>query len=804
MRIPLSWLRELVPITLPPKEVARRLTMAGLEVSGMEQVGGAWENVFVGLVRRVMPHPNADRLRLCEVDLGGERWTVVCGAPNVAEGQKVAFAKVGARLFSPRTGTLETLRPARIRGVLSEGMICSEAELGLGEDHTGILVLPEDAPVGAPLAGVLGDTVLEIEVTPNRPDALSLLGVAWEVGALTGQRVRLPETTYPTEGEPIEELVRGEVWDPALCPRYTGALIRGVRVGPSPPWLQERLRRGGLRPINNVVDVTNYVMLEYGQPLHAFDYDTLQGRAVIVRQARPGEVLVTLDGQERPLTPPMLVIADAQRPIGLAGVMGGANSEVSERTVNILLEAAAFDPLNTRRTAQALKLRTEASVRFEKGLRPHLPPVALRRAVRLILQVAGGKAAPGILDIRSDGGEEKPLLLTARRLRQVLGMEVPLPRARQVLESLGFRVAPLPEEALEVTPPFWRSDISCEDDLVEEVIRILGYDTVPTTTLSTPIPPYQPFPLWEVAEEVRDLLVACGMQEVITYSLVSREALERVGVPAAQALRVANPLSPRWEYLRTTLRASLLETAAANRPHGDGPLRLFEVGRIYIPRPGDLPREEEWVAGLLTGPRSPTAWLREEGVLGFYEAKGVVEEVLEALGISPTFTPHHDPFFLPGRCALVAAGDIPLGVLGEVHPAVAERFALGKEPVAFFEVGVEAILRARPPRARRFRPLPRYPGARRDLALVVGQEVPARKVEEVIRRHPLVAGCLLFDVYSGPPVPPDKRSLAYRLTFQSPHRTLTSQEVEQALQEVVEALRREVGAIPRGEGEVGR
>lgn len=802
MRIPLSWLQEFVAVTLPPEELAHRLTMAGLEVGNMERIGGQWEKVFVGLVRKVMPHPNADRLRLCEVDLGTERWTVVCGAPNVAEGQKVAFAKVGARLFDPRTGKVETLRPARIRGVLSEGMVCSERELGLGEDHTGILVLPEDLPIGIPLAQALGDTVLEIEVTANRPDAMSILGVAWEVGALTGQPVRMPDLSYPTGGEPIERLARIEVWDASLCPRYTAALMRGVRIGPSPRWLQERLQRAGQRPINNVVDITNYVMLEYGQPLHAFDYDTLMERTIIVRQARPGETLVTLDGQERRLAPPMLVIADAQRAVGLAGIMGGANSEVSEKTVNILLESASFDPFNTRRTAQALKLRTEASARFEKGLRPHLPPVALQRAVQLILQVAGGTAAPGIADVWPGRTPEHPLRLTARRLRQVLGMEVPLPQARQVLEALGFQVSAADEDALQVLPPFWRSDIAIEDDLVEEVIRILGYEKLPTTTLSTPIPSYHPDPLRECKERVRDLLVGCGMQEVITYSLVGREVLEKVGASPMQALRVANPLSPQWEYLRTTLRPSLLQTAAANRPHAEGPLRLFEIGKVYLPRLADLPKEEEMAIGLLAGPRSPVSWLQDEGSLGFYDGKGVVEEVLRALGIAPSFTPGDDPFFLPGRCARITLGDTTLGVLGEVHPQVLERFDLGGLTVALFELSLEAVAGACPSQARRFQPLPRYPGARRDLALIVEQGIPAQKVADTILRHPLVASCVLFDVYEGPPVPPGKRSLAYRITFQSPQRTLTAEEVEQALREVVDTLRQEVGAVRReGVGE---
>ena len=370
MRVPLSWLKEYVDVDLPVEELAHRLTMAGLEVGEIERIGAGWTGCSVGRVLAVEPHPNADRLRLCTVDLGGdEQFQVVCGAPNVAEGQRIAFARVGATLVDSQTGALETLKVARIRGVVSEGMVCSERELGLGDDHAGILVLPDDAPVGAPLADYLGDTVLDLDVTANRPDGLSVLGVAYETAAIGGVSVREPATDYPEDDDPIEGRAAVEVVDADLCPRYTATLVTGVTVGPSPRWMQERLARAGMRPINNVVDVTNYVLLEYGQPLHAFDFDRLAGRRIVVRQAVPGERFVTLDGIERQLDPPMLVIADAERAIALAGVMGGANTEVTEATTAVLLESASFHPLSTRRTADALRLRTEASLRFEKGAR---------------------------------------------------------------------------------------------------------------------------------------------------------------------------------------------------------------------------------------------------------------------------------------------------------------------------------------------------------------------------------------------------------------------------------------------------
>jgi len=796
MRVPVSWLRDFVPITLPIRELAHRLTMAGVEVGEVEEIGAGWEHCFVGQVLRVLPHPNADRLKLCEVDIGRQRVTVVCGAPNVAEGQKVALALAGARLYDPRTGKPETLKPTRIRGVLSPGMICSERELGLGEDHTGILVLPEDAPVGTPLRDYLGDAVLHLEVTTNRPDCLSILGVAWEAGAQQGQPVTLPDLSYPEEGEPVERMARVIILDPDLCPRYCAAVVMGVKVGPSPRWMQERLVQAGLRPINNLVDITNYVMLEYGQPLHAFDYHTLRERTVLVRQAHPGETLTTLDGQERRLNPPMLVIADPGGAIALAGIMGGASTEVTDATTAVLLESASFHPFNTRRTASALNLRTEASRRFERGLRPELPPIALRRAVQLTLQIAGGTACRGILDVYPGRRPPLEVPLTRRRLRQVLGMDLPPEEVARVLASLGFPCR-VEGETVWARVPFWRADIALEDDLVEEVARTVGYERVPTRLLGTPIPYHQPDPARDLKERVRDLFVQAGFQEVITYSLVSRQDLQRAGVTGPEPLRVANPMSPEHEVLRTHLRPSLLRTLARNRRHEKGPIRLVEVARVYLPRLNDLPEEREQACALLAGPRTPLSWQKDETPMDFYDAKGTVEAVLGALGVQARYEPCDAPGLTPGRTARILAGETPLGLVGEVDPEVLEAFDLDEGPVAVVELDLPALLAVLPTGGPRFRPLPRYPGAVRDLALVVDREVSAERVEASLRRHPLVARAILFDVYEGPPVPPGKRSLAYRVLFQAPDRTLTGEEVDRAAREVLERLEREVGAVLR-------
>ena len=799
MKIPLSWLREYVDIDLPPQELAHRLTMSGNEVGEVKVIGGTWDNVYVGHVVGVAPHPNADRLQLATVSLGSEQLTVVCGAPNVANGQRVAFATVGARLVDARTGETETLKAAKIRGVESAGMVCSERELGLGDDHTGIIVLPEDAPIGQPLAEYMGDVIFDLEITPNRPDCLSVLGIAREIAALTGKSVKEPDLSYAEEGDPVESLVNVEIDDPALCPRYTASVVQGVKVGPSPRWMQERLLKAGQRPINNVVDVTNYVMLEYGQPLHAFDYYTMRDGKIIVRPALDQEPFVTLDEVQRQLRPPMLVIADAVRPVALAGVMGGLNTEMTEDTTTVLLESANFDAVNTRRTSQALRLRSESSARFDKGLQPELAAIALRRATQLILQLAGGKACKGVIDAYPQPRERPAILFTLSRLKKVLGIEVPLERVDEILTSLGFPTSIQDESTLSVTVPYWRSDIAQEDDLVEEIARIFGYDNLPTSTLSSSIPPHQPQPDRELRERVKDILVACGMQEVITYSLTSMAALEKTQAPGdgVQPLRLANPMSEEQEYLRTTLRSSILSTLAANQHHVREGIKLFEVGRVYMPRPSELPLERETLVGVMVGPRWSESWLASGESLDFFDAKGILDALLSQLHLQYSFEPAEDPLFLPGRCAGITAGNSSLGVVGEVHTQTLERFQIDAAPVALFELDLAALLQVLPPGPSQFMPLPRYPGAYRDLALVLNPDVPAARVQGIIERTPLVARSTLFDVYEGSGIPPGMRSLAYRILFQLPDRALVGEEVSQALGEIIAALEQEVGASLR-------
>jgi len=801
VRVPLKWLAEYVDITIPPLELARLLTSAGSEVAAIESTGRHWHKISVAQVVDVSPHPNADRLRLATVDLGGEQMTVVCGAPNVAPGQKVAFARVGAELIDGHTGEPTIVKAAKIRGVESAGMVCSEKELSLSDQHEGILVLPDDAPVGMPLAEFLGDTVLDLDITPNRPDCLSVLGIAREVAALTGAGVREPLLGYQELGRPIKERASVEIAAPDLCSRYCAALIEGIQIGPSPPWMQQRLIAAGVRPISNVVDITNYVMLELGQPLHAFDFSLIGGRKIIVRRARPGEVLVTLDGTERPLDPDMLVIADAKAPVAVAGLMGGAASQVSERTTTVLVESANFNPANIRRTSTALKLRTDASLRFEKGLGPELAMVAAKRAVRLMLELAGGRAAEGIIDIYPGKQRERRITVTQERLRRVLGVQLPVARVRQTLMSLSFGCRWVPPDRYVVRVPYWRTDVRIPDDVVEELARIIGYNDLPTTSLSGVIPSGQLQPQREQRERMRDILATAGMQEVITYSLTDRESLAKVLSPQEMSqhppLRVANPMSRQQEYLRTTLRASLLETLAANLRHRQAQLvALFEVAHIYLPRPDDLPQEVECLAGVLTGHR-PDRWGQPTGqTVDFYDVKAHLEFLLDRLGLVASYHEADDFALVPGRTAEVQVDGQRVGVVGQVHPRVAASFDIDQE-VYLFELNLEALL-PHAGRPRRYQPLSRFPAVEEDIAIVVDEGVTTAQVQAIIEGSPLVQRASLFDVYTGPPVPAGKKSLAFSMAYQSFDHTLTDAEVQQERQRILERLSREVGAILRG------
>lgn len=804
MKVSLKWIGDYVDVKLPADQLAERLTLAGLEVEAVRRAGGTWHNIVIGEVLAVNPHPNADRLRLATVDLGTEQYTVVCGAPNIGPGQKVPFALIGARLIDGHTGQAMSLKAARIRGVVSEGMVCSEKELGISDNHEEILVLPPEAPLGAALDKYLGDVILELDVTPNRPDCFSVTGIAREVAVLTGEPLRLPQPEYKELGDLIDSLVSVHVEEPGLCPRYCAGLIDGIKVASSPGWLQQRLISCGMRPINNVVDVTNYVMLEYGQPLHAFDLGKIKGAEIIVRRAGSDETITTLDEVKRSLNPDVLVIADRERAVAVAGIIGGSSSEVTEATDAVLLESANFDQAAIRRGYNHLRVQSEASIRFDKGLNSELALIPLRRATQLLLELAGGRAARGVVDVYPGKAEPKCISLTTREVERLSGLKVSFDEIAGTLRALGFeRREGNSDSQVSVSVPYWRSDVTCSADLVEEVIRIIGYDRVPITRLAAPLPPQRPrLSAAELRRDLRDkirnMLTGFGFQEILNYSLVSLEKLQKLSPGLemkAETLKVANPMTREQEYLRTTLRAGLLVTLSQNQKHETTGIRLFEIDKVFLPRGKGLPEEREMLCGVLSGSRLGLSWCADDGTLDFFDAKGIVERLLNGLRLEARCDLSDDETLLPGRAASIVVADENIGVLGELHPRVAQAFELAGN-VYLMEVDLERLL-ARVGATKAYQTVPRFPSVTRDIALVLDEQVPYRNVEEIACSYPLVVRATLFDLYGGEQVPAGKKSFAVRLVYQSPSHTLTDAEVDHVQQQMLDRLRQELGATLR-------
>ncbi len=818
MRVPLSWLREFVTWDCDLATLTERLTLAGLEVGKVEQIGETWdpEKIVVGRVVQVRPHPNADRLVLVTVDYGDdEALEVVTGAPNLHvgdQGQKVVFAREGATLIDPYADELRyaTLKRTKIRGVYSAGMVCSEKELGLSDEHTGILILPEDAPVGMAFVDYWGDTVLDLDLTPNLARCFSVLGVARETAALVNGDLHPLEPELTAEGAPIAGEIEILIEDPDLCPRYSAALIRNVQIGPSPLWMQRRLMLAGQRPINNVVDITNYVMLEMGQPLHAFDYELLRPRAaggppaIIVRRAHPGETMTTLDGQQRTLDDEMLLITDGGGPVGVAGVMGGLESEVTEQTRHILLEAANFDPINVRRTSSGLRLPSEAAQRFGRGVDREGTLQALARAAELMRDLAGGEVAQGMVDVYPIPAPERQLDLTPLAVQRALGITVTASELAEMLGSLGFgcQVQEGAEPLVRVRVPSFRLDVTIVADLIEEVARVHGYDRLPSTLIAEEMPAQQRDHDLALEERVRDVLAGCGLSEIITYSMTNLESVAaltptRARPDEADYLRVANPLTREHEFLRQTLMNTSLETVAANLRFADR-VALFEIARVYLRREGEpLPEEPRRLSIALAGQRTPASWLESDPPdFGFYDLKGILETLIARLGVTDVrYEPVDHPTYQPGRAAALLLGEQRIGVLGEVHPMVRAQFDLPERPVCLAEIELEPLLQATGS-AQRFAPISRMPTLHLDLALVLDASVPSDAIAEAIREAggSWLVDLDLFDVYRGAQVGAGKKSLAYRLTFQAPDRTLTSEQANRQRDRIVQALRARYGA----------
>lgn len=823
MRISVQWLAEYVLVP-SPAELAERLTLAGFEVERIERPGDALRGVFVAQIKESLQHPNAEKLSVTKVDAGGSALLqVVCGAKNYKVGDKVALATVGAQLPS---GT--QIKQASLRGVESFGMLCSAKELGLSEDASGLLILDSSAKIGAPLAEALGldDTLLEIDVTPNRPDALSHIGIAREISVLTGQPMKLLELKLVERGGAASEKIRIRIEDPVRCPRYGARVVEEVTIGPSHAWLANRLKACGVRPINNVVDVTNFVLLEYGQPLHAFDLDKVAGAEIVVRCARAGEKLTTLDGKERILDRDDLLICDRDKPQAIAGVMGGAASEVGSSTRRVLLEAANFQPSSVRRTSKRHGLHTEASHRFERGMDVNAIPAALDRAAGLIAELGRGTVLKGRVDVHPKLLEPRKVSLRYAHVSGLLGTDIPAEESDRILRALGFvraeGGAPAPgsptsseaarglgiakgETQAVYSVPTFRVDVEREEDLIEEVARIRGYDAIPNALprgVSELAPERSEV---EAERRIRLALSGAGFNEVINYSFVSPQQLAALEAPPGIALR--NPLSVEQSVMRTTLYAGLLQNLSNSLRHHAESVRLYELGRVYAPGAargdkGTPPaREDLHLAGVLFGARSGRTWTAKDESVDFFDARGALDSLLSALNIrEASFENAELPALHPRAAARVrapASGE-PLGSLGQLHPKVAKRLGV---PAATFVFELDAQkLYAVANLLPTYQPLWRYPPVLRDLALVVPIELQNAQVRKLILEvgRPLVEDAIIFDVYTGKPIPEGRKNLAYAIRYRSPERTLTDAEVNEAHQRIIEEVDRRLGGSLRG------
>jgi phenylalanyl-tRNA synthetase beta chain len=792
VKIPYGWVKEFVALRLTAQQAADRLVNAGIEVASVTPLAPDWKGVVVGEIEAIERELGAGHggypLVLCRVSTGRERYAVVCGAPNTRVGARAAFAPPGAVL--PQGRRIVT---AKIHGVESQGMLCSERELGIGEEHEAGLLLVNGARPGADLVTVLGldDHVLEVEVTPNRPDCLSVVGIARELAALTGARFRLPAVTLRESKDLARALARVRIEAPELCHRFTARVITGVVVGPSPAWLQQRLRAVGLRPISNVVDATNYVLWEVGQPLHAYDYDTVSDATIVVRRAREDERFTTLDGQERALDPSMLVIADAQRAIGLGGVMGGANTEVTARTTRVLLEAAWFAPGSIRRTSRALGLRTDAAYRFERGADVEGLASASARAAALIAELGGGAIARALVDAYPRKRKPQRVRLRMARVKRVLGVAPPPAQARKILAGLGLPSAKRGAD-LDVTVPSFRRDIAIEDDLVEEIIRVWGYERIPSTLPGGAISLVEHPPTLRQGQTVRRALVGAGLVEVVTHSFSDPALAPRFRRPIdPPPVELRNPLAQDAAWLRSHPLEGVLGAVAVNARRQQPDARVFEVCKTYVGgADGETgTREPRWLAIALTGARREAGWDGAAARVDVYDAKGFAEHALDALGVRAAtgeagalggFEPDCHATLVTERGAVVAE-------FGEVAAALREALGISA-PVFAAAVSLDAAAAIAPPPTR-YRALPRYPAVERDLAFVIDgeQALTAARIESALREAagPLLRRLVLFDVFR---FPDGRASLAWRLTFQAEDRTLTDDEVNAIQERVVRRI----------------
>jgi len=797
MRLTLNWLKDYVDIDMPPEELSHLLTMAGLEVEALEPLGSGLDGVTAVRLVSVEKHPDADRLTLCRVDTGEGEAVVVCGAPNVREGMMTAYAPPGTRLPSGLS-----VKAAKIRGQVSQGVLLAEDEMGLTDDHTGIMELPGDTAPGTPVERVLPlkDWALEIGLTPNRPDCASVMGVAREVAAITGKTLHRPDPgSSDSRPSTIRERAGVTLEDPRGCPRYSAGLVRGASIGPSPFWMRYRLHSSGVRSINNVVDVTNYVLLECGQPLHAFDFHRLREHRIVVRRAGEGEAFTTLDGQERTLTGEDLMICDGEGSVALAGVMGGLNSEIEADTRDVLVESACFDPTTIRRTSKRLGLLTEASYRFERGVDMEGTVWALRRSMGLLVELAHGEMEPGIIDEYPIPYEPREIELRVDRTNAFLGTSLSATDMAGFLSSLEMEVHREGEDRLRVIPPSCRVDLEREVDLMEEVARMEGYDHIPVTQPAIRPEDESDPPEVALGERVREIMAGFGFSEVITYSFISDEAPDLLGAPPESALRdvvtLLKPLTQEQAVMRTTLLPGLLQAARTNLAHDEPDLRLIEWGKVFLPDPGaELPHERLCLAAFMTGAWEPRTLHQPGRAVDFYDVKGVCEALLHDLGAGEAAFERTDvpPGYHPENSARILLGGVPAGCVGQVADEVAERAEIGAGPAFFMEVDIPA-LQAVLPEQRTFRAYARFPAVLRDLSVVVDAGTESERVREIISEKALVESVDLFDLYHGDQIAPDEKALTFRIRYRSSERTLKGREVNALHDKIVREIGEKTG-----------
>jgi phenylalanyl-tRNA synthetase beta chain len=800
MKVSLSWLQDYVRIETDIHDLASALTMAGLEVESITNPFGYLEKVVVGRIIEIKPHPNAGKLKICRVDAGDRILQVVCGAPNVKENLLVPLAMPGTVL--PDGSLLEA---CEIRGETSEGMLCSERELELGEDESGIMVLPGTPQAGCNITRALNlsDYVLEIGLTPNRSDCLSIIGIAREIAAIQKTRIIYPDVKPPGKNREIHEFTSVNIESPEHCPRYAAALVTDITVAPSPFWLRKRLISIGQRPINNIVDITNFIMLECGQPLHAFDFDFLEENRIVVRTATRGEKFTTLDRKERILDPDMLMICDGKKPVAIAGVMGGLNSEIVNSTKRVLIESAYFNPLSIRKTSKKLGLSTEASYRFERGIDPDGTVRALVRAISLMTDMGKGKPVKGIIDQYPLIQKKETIELGIRATGRVLGTELDKNTIRSLLESIEFKVKNGGTDTIKVTPPSFRVDISRPVDLMEEAARLYGYNRIPASLPLMQSETAQPLKALIIREKIKNIMTGLSFTEAVNYSFISASACDRLNLssddPKRKLLHVLNPLNEEQNVMRTSLIPGLLETTHRNLSHQTKNLKLFETGKIFLGKGNEnLPVEIEIAAGLMTGGRYSQTWYEKDTECDFFDIKGAVEGLLAGLNIDKvryTKMPVElCSYTRYGYAAQIIAGNEAFGIIGEVHPEVLHNFDL-KQKVFIFELNCDALL-ALSDRDKTSKQLPKFPAATRDITIITDKKIEAMSILEKINStgEKLIENAHLFDIFEGAAVPSGKRSVSIRITYRSSEKTLEDGEVNNIHKNITDRLTIEFGA----------